>query len=976
MAQEQNQEKNKYKHTLNLPQTDFPIRANAKVDDPALIERWNKEDLFHQSFIHNKGKEKFILHDGPPYANGHIHLGHAYNKILKDIVCKAQRMAGKHVPVTPGWDCHGLPIEIHVAKEFPHLSALALKQQCRDYANSWIDIQRGEFKQLGVLMDWDNPYLTMNHSYEAATLRAFGICVKDGFIEKKKKTVPWCASDQTVLATAEIEYKERKDPSIYVKFPIQQETVKTLLPNLAGKPVSILVWTTTPWTLPLNRAVLLKPETQYQVLEVNGEYIVVGSARVDAVTALADIDKKVITELSSEQLQGIKIKHPFVEGLLVPIILDQSVLLTDGTAAVHCAPGCGPEDYDVALKNNLDIFSPLSADGHYIHGIEPRALEGMAITDGQIWVLKTLVEKNALFFKTSIKHNYPHCWRCHNPLMFRATSQWFLNLSHDNLKKHALEAIDTMITFLPERSINYLRATVDSRLEWCISRQRVWGVPIPALLCSNCEYAYITPELIEKVVAGVQNRGVEYWDEVTLAELGVSSLSCPRCLKSAFVKEHDILDVWFDSGISHFAVLYKNPALHFPADLYLEGIDQHRGWFQSSLLMSLVLEKTPCTKAFLTHGFTVDEKGHKMSKSVGNVKTPAEIIAKIGTDGLRLWVSSINYEGDAVVSESLMQNVAEVYRKIRNTCRFLLSNLYDFDHEKDLIPLEKMLLIDRYALEQLFHINVNVRASYAKADFTAVFHAFADYCTTELSSFYLDIIKDRLYVEKADGLPRRSAQTACWYILDTLTKLMAPILSFTAEQISDHYQRTKPQSIHLQAFNDLDDVWNILAQETEKVEPSIDWYPFKAHAQETAEKIRDLSLYVEREEQWQLLRGIRSALLKAIELRREQGLIKHSLETRVKLYFDLSDEFMTILNDFFAELMEAGQTPEQFLKEFLIVSQIEIVTTKQGLTQSELKGLWVHVDHAAGDKCPRCWQWDITNHPDKLCNRCQAVLGQ
>ncbi|MBI2774854.1 isoleucine--tRNA ligase [Candidatus Dependentiae bacterium] len=962
-----------FKDTLNLPTTTFPIRPNHLVDDPVLLERWQKENLYSKAFKLNEGNEKFILHDGPPYANGHIHLGHAYNKILKDIVSKSQRMAGKHVPVTPGWDCHGLPIEIKVTKENPELHGLPLLQACRAYAQQWIDVQRKEFKQLGVVMDWDHPYLTMNPSYEAETIRAFGTFVADGYMEKKKKTVPWCFHDQTVLATAEIEHKERKDPSIYVRFPLAAESIKKLFPALAGNKINLLIWTTTPWTLPLNRAVLAKPSATYAVIKVGEEYLVVGKSLIEKVMALNNATPQIVAELKGEQLASAQVQHPFIENLRVPIIADDSVSLDDGTAFVHCAPGCGPEDYEVGVKNNLEIFSPISADGKYLPGIEPKELEGMLVTDGQIWVIKKLAELNRMWFKGSIKHNYPHCWRCHNGLIFRATNQWFCNLSHGNLKQKALQAIEK-IAFLPERSGNFLRATIEGRLEWCLSRQRSWGVPIPAVLCTQCEHVIITPELVEFVAKGVEKEGIEYWQDLKMHELPFK-LKCPKCSSTTFAKEKDILDVWFDSGISHYAVLKENPALRFPADMYLEGIDQHRGWFQSSLLTSLVLEKEAAMKSILTHGFTVDEKGHKMSKSIGNVVSPDEMIKQIGTDGLRLWASSIDYSGDAIVSKELIGNVSEVYRKIRNTCRFLLSNLYDFDAEKDLIPLDEMMVIDHYALEQLYYLNASIRAAYEIADLTAVFHKLSDYCSKELSSFYLDVIKDRLYTEKANGAKRRSAQTACWYILDTLTRLMAPVLSFTAENISDVYQKEKKDSIHLQPFTNLADIWqSMIARTSQSSVQGIDWYPFEGRAQETADAIRKLSFVTESQEQWELLKEIRSAILKAIEEKRAENLIKHSLEARVSVHFNFDEHRNEILNDFFAMLERHHEKIDEFFQEFLIVSQFQVELSPKKLNESDLKGFSLIVEHARGNKCPRCWKWEENNNEYHLCNRCKEVL--
>ncbi|HSW74147.1 MAG TPA: class I tRNA ligase family protein, partial [Candidatus Limnocylindria bacterium] len=502
-----------FKDTLNLPQTEFPIHANPKVDDPAMIKRWEEEKLFHASYVQNEGKEKFVLHDGPPYANGNLHLGHAYNKILKDTVTKSQRMQGKHVPVTPGWDCHGLPIEFRVTKEQPGLPPKELTQACRAYAQKWIEVQKEEFKQLGVLMNWDKPYTTMSPRYEADTLRAFGRFVADGYIERKNKTIAWCPSlsCQTALAAAEIEYADRKDPSVYVLFALQKNVVERLVPALKDHEVNLLVWTTTPWTLPLNRAVLLKPGTVYAVLKVRDQYVVVAQALATKIAAMLGVEPEVVATFNSQDIGSGKAHHPFVEDLLVPLLLDDSVALEDGTASVHCAPGCGPEDYEVGIKNNLEIFSPISPDGKYTKGIEPQELVGMPVADGQIWVIKELAKRGRMLHKASITHSYPHCWRCRQGLIFRATKQWFCDLSKSGLRQRTIQAISDSIAFVPAASTNRLQATIEGRLEWCLSRQRVWGTPIPAFMCNKCDYTYVTQGLIDNVAQFVEKEGIEYW---------------------------------------------------------------------------------------------------------------------------------------------------------------------------------------------------------------------------------------------------------------------------------------------------------------------------------------------------------------------------------------------------------------------------------------------------------------------------------
>ncbi|MBN1549556.1 isoleucine--tRNA ligase [Candidatus Babeliales bacterium] len=932
------QTKVSYKDTLNLPRTDFPIRSNHKESDAQLLQRWDKEDLSRKTFDLNKGKKKFLLHDGPPYANGHIHLGHAYNKILKDMVAKSQRMSGKHVPVTPGWDCHGLPIELKVTQEHPNLDSQDLKKACRAYAKKWIDIQRHEFKQLGVLMDWVHPYETMDPRYEAAILRAFGSFVKQGYIEKKNKTVPWCASCETVLATAEIEYSDRKDPSIYVRFALTDDAIKNHLPELAGKPVSMLIWTTTPWTLPLNRAVFIRPKTTYQILEHDGVYFIVGAPCADAVCDTMGIEKKVVAEVPAEQLVNATLVHPFDTTRTVPVLADGFVSLDDGTACVHSAPGCGPEDYEMGVRYGLEIFSPLSPDGKYTSGIMPKELEGMSINDAQGWVIKALAGNGMLMYKGSIRHSYPHCWRCRNGLIFRATSQWFCDLSQGDLRERALKAIDT-VTFIPERSKNFLKASVQNRLEWCLSRQRVWGVPIPALVHTQTGKAYIDAQLVERVAAGVYRHGIEYWDTVLIKDIFPDALREQGNTPDEYIKEQDILDVWFDSGVSHYAVLQDNPELGYPADMYLEGVDQHRGWFQSSLLTSLVLSNEPCYRSVVTHGFTVDEHGKKMSKSLGNVVAPDDIIKQLGTDGLRLWVSSISFEGDAIVSPTLLKNVQEVYRKVRNTCRFLLSNVYDFSHDHDAVPYDKMLPLDQYALDELARVNASLREAYDAYDFTAVFHILGEYSARSLSSFYLDIIKDRLYVEQAGGHKRRSAQTVVWHILDTLTHVIAPVLSFTSELISDHYQSNKLCSIHEQNFTEV---------------PAM--YRFDS----------------KRQKQWELFHEFRAVVLKAIELKREEGVVKHSLDAKVTVHCDWSRKELAPLKQLFDSF---GDAYMRSIKEWCIVSQLMFVDRAQGLKATVLSGVAVAVEHADGVKCPRCWQWDISLHEHGLCQRCEEVVS-
>ena len=971
MSKHEEKEQNvlSYKDTLNLPTTDFPIRAQAHIFDKQILERWEQEKLYALTYLHNKGKQQFILYDGPPYSNGNIHLGHAYNKILKDIIMRSERMSGKHVPFVPLWDCHGLPIEFKVTQEVDAATKadpVALKKACRQYAQKWVDIQKQEFRALGLMMEYDEFCTTMDPIYEAQTLRAFGIMVGKGYIARKQKTVPWCMSCQTVLANAEIEYEDRKDPSVYVQFPFDAHTTAQLFPDFADKKVSLLAWTTTPWTLPLNRSVVLKPGAKYQLVEINEQLVIIGKELVAKVAAIIGTTAQVLAEFDAEQLIGKKVNHPFIAGLQVPVIGDAFVSLEDGTACVHNAPGCGPDDYEIGVKNGLEIYSPLTSDGRYTLDILPADLTGMLVTDGQWAVLKKLDEAGNLLFKQTIRHSYPHCWRCRNGLIFRATKQWFCDLSQHNLRDRALQAIATM-RMIPETGRNRLAATVAGRLEWCLSRQRAWGVPIPAISCDDCNDVHISTEVIEKVAQGVAMSGIEYWDSVAITTL-IPSGVCAKCGSKKLRKEADILDVWFDSGVSHFAMLSEGVDISYPADMYLEGKDQHRGWFQSSLLTSLALHEKPAMKEILTHGFTVDDKGRKMSKSLGNVVAPGQIIDKVGLDGLRLWTASNDYDSDPIVSDNLINNVAEVHRKIRNTCRFLLSNLYDFDIKKDAIHVDNMLLIDQYALCQLHELNESIQQSYRDRKTTAVFHDLADYCVKELSAFYLDIVKDRLYVEKSNGLERRSAQTVCYYIVDTLTKLMAPILSVTAELISDCYQTDKKASIHLQDFANLDWAINRLFN------AGLEGGPLH-HKNSVVVAMQDHDAQAEFKDLWYAMRDVRGAVLKSLEELRGQGVIKHSLDAHVRLYISSYKDHAKI-EKLFDKIVQQNQSVDQFLKEYFIVSQVTL-ETQAGDMHQVAPGLFVTTAKAVGGKCARCWQWEpfATYDAEKqLCLRCTKAL--
>ncbi len=781
---------NTYRSTLNMFKTEFPIRLDSQKTTEEIQEKWKNEKIIEKLKSIRSDKIKYILHDGPPYANGNIHLGHALNKILKDIVIKSRYMMGYNANCTPGWDCHGLPIEHKIMTSNLNIDKNSMIKECRNYASQWAKKQTESFKKLGIFMDFENPYLTMSPKYQANILRAFSKLVEKGYITRKNKTIPWCCGCQTTLASAEIEYKDRKDPSIYVLFEIEKNELFDY-DNLY-----MLIWTTTPWTLPLNRAIMLKKDSTYLIAKCNDKILIFGKNCLEHLKQITSFEFEIIQELKSNELTKLKAKHLFETSREIPIILDDSVEDKEGTACVHVAPGCGPIDYEIAIKNNIEIYSPITSDGKYSNEIVLKEIENMPVSDGQIWVIKNLHERNLLFFKTSIRHSYPHCWRSHEPLIFRATQQWFFELNHSNFKNKTLNEIKN-IKFNPKGGKNFLEATVCSRWEWCISRQRNWGVAIPALIEKDGNNFIINSKSIEKLANFVEKDGIEFYDNLTKEEFANKFFEEKIDIEK-YKKETNILDVWFDSGVSHFAVLETQN--EFPADLYLEGIDQHRGWFQSSLLTSVAINDCAPMKNIVTHGFTVDEKGQKMSKSLGNVIAPEEIIKKIGADGLRLWVSSIGNDGDAIVSEKVLQNIAEVQRKIINTCRFILQNIADFDFEKDSInDFLKLHEFDKCALQKLNELFLNVLDSYQKIEFSKIFHEISDFCSTFLSTIYFDSLKDTLYCDNPNSFRRRSAQTYLFYILDSITKMISPILSHSAEYIFSFYNKKSESIFFLQA---------------------------------------------------------------------------------------------------------------------------------------------------------------------------------
>jgi isoleucyl-tRNA synthetase len=806
-----------YKDTVNLPKTDFPMKANLAQREPEIQRAWEADRLFERIVATNAarpGAKRFVLHDGPPYANGDIHIGHALNKILKDIVVKYRNQKGEAADYVPGWDCHGLPIELKVDKELGskkrEMDRPAIIEACRKYARKWIDRQRESFKRLGVFGRWDAPYETMAKGYEADIVRALARAAERGFLYRGKKPVYWCTTDRTALAEAEVEYEDHTSPSIYVAFELTKPLPD---PKLAKRKAKLVIWTTTPWTLPANLAISAHPDFTYVAYDLKGEVVVVakdllvrfladcapaelstsdtpaahspaaheaatGGAGVGAEAHLAD-PSKILGFLEGKALEGLTYRHPFM-GRESPVILGEHVTLEAGTGLVHTAPGHGQEDYQVGLVYKLEILNPV--DGAGVFTAEAGKYAGKKIQDANAEIVADLLASGHLLSdpKAQLKHSYPHCWRCHHPVIFRATDQWFLSLDENGLRKTALTEIDR-VRWIPSWGRDRIYNMIENRPDWCLSRQRTWGVPIPVFYCEGCAEPLVSPAIMEKVADAFQAEGIEAWYRRE-AKSFTAGHSCAKCGKSEFRREQDILDVWWDSGVSWAAVADRNPSLGTPVDLYLEGSDQHRGWFHSSLLTAVAIKGKAPYRAVLTHGFVLDSHGKAMSKSLGNTVAPEEIIKKYGADILRLWVSASDYRDDVRVGEEILAGLAEGYRKIRNTLRYLLGNLDGFDPAKDQVAVSDMEPIDRWALGRLAAWDEKVKAAYEGYEFHVAYHATMQFCAVELSSLYFDILKDRLYTARRNGKPRRSAQTALWIIAQDVMRLLAPILSFTAHE--------------------------------------------------------------------------------------------------------------------------------------------------------------------------------------------------
>jgi isoleucyl-tRNA synthetase len=929
-----------YKSTLNLPQTKFPMKANLVKKEPEMIEKWDKEGLYHTIRKSSEGRKTYMLHDGPPYANGNIHMGTAFNKILKDIIIKSKQMAGFNTPYVPGWDCHGLPIEHKVDMELGakkrDMSQVEIRRFCRQYAEKYVKIQMDEFKKLGVLGEWENPYLTMNFPYEASIIREFGKFALNGSIHQSKKPVYWCTSCKTALAEAEVEYDEHTSPSIFVKFPMISDLSQEF-PSLKGKKVSIIIWTTTPWTIPANLAIALHPDLDYVAADVgNNEVMIMAEGLFNICMDSFDIKSHSILEtFNASVLEKLKARHPLYDRESL-IVLASYVTLEAGTGCVHTAPGHGREDYETGIAYNLDIYSPVDDAGQFTEDIDFFA--GMDVFEANDSVDKKLKEVGALVKEEEISHEYPHCWRCKRPVIFRSTEQWFISMDKNNLREKALEAIKK-VSWIPSWGEERIYQMIANRPDWCISRQRAWGVPITLFFCVDCGSLIISQDIIDHVCGLVEKKGADVWFLEPEENLVPKGTICPECGGNKFKKETDILDVWFDSGVSYAAVMEEREYLESPADLYLEGSDQHRGWFHSSLLCSVGTREKAPYKNVLTHGFVVDGKGKAMHKSAGNVIAPEELISNYGAEILRLWVAGEDYRDNIRLSNEILQRLTEAYRRIRNTCRYLLGNLVGFNPIEDMVDYEQMEELDRWALNRLQEMNERIHKAYEDFEFHIVYHTLHNFCVIDLSSFYLDIIKDRLYVSPPKSIARRSAQTAMNEILNVLVRLMAPVLSFTADEIwqfMDEKNRNSFSSVHADLF-----------------------IPIK-------EEYKDPELA----ERWEEIIKVRREVTKALEIARKDKLIGHSLDAAVTL--GLSSELEALLAPY-----------KDQLRSLFIVSSVDTTPSEDlsgGLKSEDIKDLIIRVTPSEDEKCERCWVHDPTvgtnrEHPT-ICARCLNALTE
>jgi len=918
-------EKFDYRPTVFLPKTDFPMRGNLPNNEPKRLAQWAAHDLYSQIREARKDAPKFILHDGPPYANGSIHIGHAVNKVLKDIVIRSRTMMGFDAPYVPGWDCHGLPIELKVEEKFKKkkrkkedITDSEFRHECREYARGQIDVQREEFKRLGITGDWDNPYITMDYHFEANTVREIGKFLANGGLYKGAKPVHWCVSCATALAEAEVEYDDHTSHSIYVKFA-GGEDLTDIMPELAGD-ISIVIWTTTPWTIPANLAVSVGPNIEYAAVKITGtgdnanlkagEILILAEELKDGVLTAIGAEGDVIARMNGTQLDKRIFRHPYLDQD-APILVGDHVTLEAGTGSVHTAPGHGQEDYEIGMKYGLEAFNPVGDTGVFVEGTP--IVEGRHVYQANAIMVEHLQACGALLETSQIVHSYPHCWRCHKPLIFRATPQWFISMDNNGLRTKALAEIKKT-AWTPEWGENRIRAMVEQRPDWCVSRQRNWGVPITAIRCACGSHKVTTPEVVEDIAKQVETAGADVWFAKEVGDFLPEGATCPDCGGSEFEKETDILDVWFDSGSTHACVLEQRDDLSSPADLYLEGSDQHRGWFQSSLLESVGTRGVAPFKGVLTHGFVVDKNGNKMSKSRGNVIAPQKIINQMGADILRLWIASSDYSADIRISDDIVKQLADAYRRIRNTIRFLLGNLDGFDPERDGVALADRMPLDQWAMHRLSRLERHVHRCNETYQFHRIHQEIHNFCALDLGGFYLNMIKDRLYCDDADSARRASARASLYDLADTLIRLIAPVLPFTAEEAWEYLPGSDESSIHLQSFHAVNDV--------EIDEPA-----------------------------WEAFFAIREQVNTAFDEAKKDKVIGSSIAATLTV---------PGLDDAFAKSL--GETWEQLF----IVAKVE-------------HGDTISIKPAEGVKCPRCWNFGTAAHPDhaehnELCSRCFEVV--
>ena len=931
-----------WKDTCNLPRTPFSMKANLQTTEPETIARWDEMDLYGQIRQARKGAKKFLLHDGPPYANGNIHIGHALNKILKDLVVKSHNMMGFDAPYIPGWDCHGLPIELRVDRELGpkkrQMSTADFRRECQAYAAKYLDIQRNEFKRLGVIGEWAEPYKTMNHPYQAAIVRALGKFVEQDMVYKGKKPVHWCTHCRTALAEAEVEYEPHTSPSIYVEFPMVDPDVwRAAALAVAGsadakasalQAISVLIWTTTPWTIPSNLAIAFHPEFEYGLYDVDGKGVIVAKDLAKAVSEKVgkSFDKLVAT-FPGSVMERVVFRHPLYARDSLGVLGDY-VTLEAGTGAVHTAPGHGADDYHTGVKYGLEIYAPLDPGGHYNESVELFA--GLKVWDANPIVEAALKERGRLWARADFEHSYPHCWRCHNPVIFLATAQWFISMDTKHLRERALKAINDT-RWIPAWGQARIEGMIANRPDWCISRQRVWGVPIPAMDCVKCGQAVLTKALVDKAAGVFDVYGADAWYERPLEEFVPVGMACTECGGTEFERESNILDVWFDSGSSHEAVLPFRTDHQWPADIYLEGSDQHRGWFHSSLLVGIGTRGRAPFNQVLTHGFVMDDQGRKMSKSLGNTVAPQDIIKQSGAEILRLWASMVDSREDIKVGKEVLARTVEAYRKIRNVIRVLVANLYDFDPKDDVVPKARMLEVDRWALAKYADAAERIVKAYDHYDYPGIFQAVSQLITVDLSAFYIDVTKDRMYTFGPKSEARRSGQTAMYIIVDGLARLLAPILSVTMDELWRMLPGEREASVHMALFPAGLDQW------------------------------QDAALV----ERWAALAAVRDQVNLQLEEKRKDKTIAANLSAQVKLA--AGGDAAVALHDY-----------ADFLPTLFGVSAVEVsaAPVEAGL-QTRLE---VAVERATGTKCERCWRYvaEVSQDGDRagLCPRCVDALAE